>query len=216
MRKCLEAYLVNGASPTVGDAARGTSGDAEAMYEVPDNSWTRRPPGVSSTVDVLVGASALTVSAAASVVRHGRSMVVAVADMALDAPMLPRPLRPRRYLALLAARGVKERDRARRDVIGIVDATVPIVIEQLLRGLDATRALADHVEIDGVTARVELDASARRLNVTAMVHGLEADSPITHLVLESVTARVELDQAAHRLDVDATVMGLRAHRAGAD
>jgi hypothetical protein len=143
-------------------------------------------------------------------------MVVTVADMVLDAPMLPRPLRPRRCLALLAARGVQERDRARRDVIGILDAAVPIAIEQLLRGVDVTRALADHVEIDGVTARVGLDASARRLNVTAMVHGLEADSPVAHVALESVVARVELDEAARRLDVDATVMGLRAHRAGTD
>jgi hypothetical protein len=76
--------------------------------------------------------------------------------------------------------------------------------------------LADHVEIDGVTARLELDASARRLNVTAMVHGLEAGSPVAHVALESVVARVELDEAARRLDVDATVMGLRAHRAGTD
>jgi hypothetical protein len=134
MGKGLEAYVVNGASPTVGDATRGTSGDTDAMYEAPDNSWTRPPPAVSSTVDVLVGASALTVSVTASLVRHGRSMVVTVADMVLDAPMLPRPLRPRRYLALLAARGVKERDRARRDVIGILEATVPIAIEQLLAG----------------------------------------------------------------------------------
>lgn len=83
---------------------------------------------------------------------------------------------------------------------------------QAARGL--ARLTPRQADLDGVVAHVDLDAAARRLDVKAVVKGVDAVTGVMRAHVDTVLARVRLDGATGRLDVRAEVHGLHATRQG--
>ncbi len=171
----------------------------------------------TSGADVLIGAARLAAAVAQEAGRRSRPVVGPLARVALDPPMVPRRLRPQRWLASLAMQGTAQRDASRAWLLGFLDAAVPAAVEQLVQRVDLTGLVLRYVDLDGIVAEVDLDAAAKRLDVNAVVdevdlegavRRVDLDAVVKRVDLDAVVARVDLDRAAGRIDVDAVARRL--------
>ena len=118
--------------------------------------------------------------------------------------VLPRP-GPTAWLDALARRGALRRDRVAREVAELLDVVVPVVAVAVLRRLDLTRLVQEHVDLEGIVDQVDLNSVAERLDVDAVARRIDLDAVVERMDLDAVVGRVDLDSVARRLDLDSLV-----------
>ena len=121
---------------------------------------------------------------------------------------------PADWLESLVRRGAVRREVAEHEIAEALDRLVPLVAVALLRRLDLTKLVEDHVDIERIVEQVDLDAIAQRLDVDAVAARLDLDTVVARVDLDAIARRldldgliatVDLDAVAARLDVDAVI-----------
>ena len=180
---------------------------------------TVRPiPPVDVALDValgVAGVAAHTLAAGRVVVGGLRARTRPLVEVALRPPMVTEALQPATWFSAAARRGAASRGRLVTKAGDVLDAAIPTVVAAVLRTLDLTRIVTEHVDLDRVVESVDLDAAVRRVDLDAIAMRLDVDAVIDRLDLteivrrgvdvDAVVATVDLDAAAARLDVDAVI-----------
>lgn len=155
-----------------------------------------------SPVDVIVGVTASGIGAAAWVAERTWPVAAPVVRLMLDPPGVPQKLRARRWLDVAGDRGAELRAGARPGAERLLDAFVPVLLEEVLRRAHLTELVVRHVDLDAVVAAVDVDAIVRRLDLTTIVlERVDLDA-----VVEAVLEQVDLDAVLDRLDLTAVVL----------
>jgi hypothetical protein len=165
--------------------------------------------------DALLGAGT---TAARLVRRVGRPLVVTPVALLHRTVALVAP----GTAAALERRGRRDRVLLARWWEDLVRA----VVESVLRSLDLTALVREHVGLDEVAAgldvdavvarvdvdalldRVDLDAVVGRVDLDAAVRGVDLDAVVRRVDLDGIAARLDVDRVAARLDLDAVVRRL--------
>jgi hypothetical protein len=165
---------------------------------VVDSASDRAMP--RSAVDVVVGASVDAATVAVALMRRATSVARPVAHLVLDPPLVPAGGRPGRWLVALESHGAARRSVLTPQLTQRLRAIVPVVVQEVLRSVDLTRLLLEHLDVDAVVAEVDVDAVVRRCDVEAVLDRVD----LTGVVL----ARMDLDAlvAAVLEEVDLAVL----------
>ena len=196
--------MMRAAAPTP-DAGRVSSpADRPGGPDAPS-----RDPDPLSVLDLAVGASVSAVAAAVAVGHRVGGVARPLGDALLRPPLLSSRLQPRSWLADLARRGSRRREKVLRDLSAVLDSLVPLVAQELLRRIDLTAVVRQYVDLDVLVAEVDLDGAAVRLDLDAIVRRLDLTRIVRERVdLDYLVGTVDLDTAAARLDVDAVARRL--------
>jgi hypothetical protein len=143
--------------------------------------------------------------------RRAKPLVLPLVRRALDPPLLPLSLRPRRWVDSLGRRGSEERASLLREAGRVLDALVPVVVHGLVRRADLTTVVTRYLDLDDVVARVDLDAAASRLDVNGVARRLDVDAvldrlDLTGLVLDRVDLEVVVRAVLDRIDLTRVVL----------
>jgi hypothetical protein len=123
-----------------------------------------------SRLDVGVAAVSGAASGATAAGRRLVALAKPLADaLVLSPPLVPEPWQPRRLVELLALRGSREREELIRELAAVLDRTVPVVVDELLR-------------------RVDLDAVIARLDLTKLAEDIIASVDLPEIIRESTSA----------------------------
>jgi hypothetical protein len=186
--------------------------DAGAAAPAPEARLSHAEPddishvGIS-LVDAAVGACSLALGTATAVACGMRALLAPVAHAVLNPPApLPPQLHPRHWLGSLGRRGAEARASSRQGIAQLLDALVPVVLEELLRRTDLTDTVVRHVNLTEVVAAVDLDAAAARLDVNAIAGRLDLDAVAGRLDVDAVARRIDIDAVLDRLDLTAVVL----------
>jgi hypothetical protein len=182
--------------------------DVVASASPPEACISSAEPVDISLIDAAVGTCFLVLSAATTVGHRVRPLLEPVAHAVLSPPVLlparlnpravnPRHWNPRHWLESLVRRGAEQRAASQLDISRLLDALVPVAVEELLRRIDLTDVVVRHVNLTEVVAAVDLDAAASRLDVNAIAERLD---------LDAVAGRLDLDAVLDRLDLTAVVL----------
>jgi hypothetical protein len=153
-------------------------------------------------VDLALGASAAAVGAAAAGVRRARPIVGPVAGLVARPPLVPAAYQPAAWAGGLVVRGSAVRRRLLEELDRLTDILAPRVVSEVLRRIDLTDLVLQHVDLDRVVAAVDLDEAVRRVDVEAVVARVDVDEVARRLDVEAVVRRVDVDAVARRLDLD--------------
>lgn len=140
--------------------------------------------------DLAAGAASVSVGTAW---RLGRRMVEAAGPLVrlVGRPAVLAPeLHPATWLAGLALHGSEARSAALEELGRLLDVVVPELAESVLRRIDLTGVVEQHVELDRLVAEVDLDAAAARLDVDAIARRLDLDAVIDRIDLVGLTEMV--------------------------
>jgi hypothetical protein len=156
--------------------------------------------------DVALGAVTRGLALAGRLVRSGASVARPAVGLVLAPPGIPPSLQPGRVAARLGRLGAQQR----RSLVDLasqwLDVVVPVVVEEVVRRLDLTAVVRQHVDLDAVVAAVDLDGAAGRLDVDAVAARLDIDAVLNRLDLTTlVRERVDLDVVVGEVDLDAIV-----------
>ncbi len=153
--------------------------------------------------------SSAPLDAAVALSRSVGAVARPVAALVLHPPLLAEPYHPATLLTDLVRRGAERGGLLLRDLSGLLDLLVPVLIESLVRRLDLTELVRTHVDLDGLVARVDLDAAAGRLDVDAVARRLDIEAVIDRLDLTAIVReRVDLDLVVSGVDLDAVATRL--------
>ncbi|HEY7721608.1 MAG TPA: hypothetical protein VIB11_07190 [Pedococcus sp.] len=134
----------------------------------PDPSARRDPSALP--VDLVLGASALSVALATTAARRMGSVARPVVRRAARAaPGVPPRFQPERLLSSVTSRGASRRAALGADLSRVLDAVVPWAADQALRRLRLTDVVLEHVDLDAVVAAVDVEAVLDRVDLTAVV-----------------------------------------------
>jgi uncharacterized protein YjbI with pentapeptide repeats len=167
----------------------------------PDPSARRDPSALP--VDLVLGASALSVALATTAARRMGSVARPVVRRAARAaPGVPPRFQPERLLSSVTSRGASRRAALGADLSRVLDAVVPWAADQALRRLRLTDVVLEHVDLDAVVAAVDVEAVLDRVDLTAVVlQRVDLDALVT-----AVLDRVDLTAVVlQRVDLDALV-----------
>jgi uncharacterized protein YjbI with pentapeptide repeats len=167
----------------------------------PDPSARRDPSALP--VDLVLGASALSVALATTAARRMGSVARPVVRLAARAaPGVPPRFQPERLLSSVTSRGASRRAALGADLSRVLDAVVPWAADQALRRLRLTDVVLEHVDLDAVVAAVDVEAVLDRVDLTAVVlQRVDLDALVT-----AVLDRVDLTAVVlQRVDLDALV-----------
>jgi hypothetical protein len=118
-----------------------------AIFPLPPVS--RLDVGVAAVSGVVGGATA----AGRRLVALGKPLAEA---LVLSPPLVPESYQPRRVVELLALRGSQQRQDLTRELAAVLDRTVPLVMDEVLR----------RVDLDAVIARLDLAKLAEEVIAT--------------------------------------------------
>ena len=154
-----------------------------------------------------------TVAGASAVGRHVGRLGGPVVRAVLWPPLLAPGRQPGSWLAALARRGSEQRDSGVRDLSGLVDLLVPVLLREVLRRVDLTATVRENVDLDSLVSGVDLDAVAARLDVDAVAGRLDLDAVVDRLDLTTlVREKVDLDLLVGTVDIDAVAARLDVDR----
>jgi hypothetical protein len=108
-------------------------------------------------------------------------------------------------VAALVRRGRRERVLLARWVDRLLREVVALVVDALLRTVDLTALVREHVALDEVAAGLDVDAVAARVDVDAIVARVDLDAAVRRVDLDAIVRRLDLDRAVVRVDVEAVV-----------
>lgn len=157
-------------------------------------------------VDAAFGIVGLTVATAGQLGRRIQSLAQPVARAALRPDILPPRLQPATVVDALVRRGAGYRAEARHDVAILLDQLVPRLVTEVLRRVDLTQLVLQHVDLNRVVLNVDVDALATRVDLEAVLDRLDLTEIVRrHVDLDGLVAVVDLDAAAAQLDLDAVI-----------
>jgi hypothetical protein len=185
------------------------------LVVVPSPPRSASLAAASEALDVVVGVSGLAVTSIVAVGRQAAHVGGPVVHLVLHPPVVPAQYQPATWLAALAGRGAVERRTGQRTLAGLLDVVVPAVLAEVLRRIDLTATVRDHVDIDGLVAGVDIDAVAARLDIDAVIDRMDltalvrervdVDLIVSTVDLDAAVARVDIDAIAQRLDISAVI-----------
>ncbi len=165
------------------------------------------PPAESvSVVDVTLGASSLAVGVTAYAAERLGSVLEPAARLLLRPPLLPQRLQPARLLVGLGRSGAERSVAIRRDLVGLLDALVPLVLREVLQRVDLTETVIRYVDLDRVVATVDLDVAVSRVDIDAAAKGLDLDAVAGRLDVDAVAGRLDIESIIARLDLTGIVL----------
>jgi hypothetical protein len=146
------------------------AGDVDGFAGPDDVPMPNHAPGRRPRLDVGVAAVTGVVGGAASAGRRLVALGKPVAEtLVLSPPLVPAPYQPRRLVELLAVRGSQQRDDLIREVAALLDRTVPVVVDEVLR-------------------RIDLDAVIARLDLAKLAEEVIASVDLPEIIRESTGA----------------------------
>jgi hypothetical protein len=173
-----------------------------------------RAARVQERSDAVVGAAAVLAGGA---VGAGRLLVRVSAPgvrLALEPPLVPHAVRPRRLVEAATRRGRAERLAARRAVEQAVAVLVPAVVARLTELVPISDLIKQSVDIDALVADVDIDAIAARIDVEAIIARIDLGA-----LAEEVIATVDLPGIIRQSSgamTSESVRGARMHAIEAD
>jgi hypothetical protein len=127
------------------------------------------------------------------------------------------------FLRTLDDRWREEQPRGEEAATSFVHALVPEIVNAALDQIDLTELVVEHVDLDRILARVDLNAVIERVDIgrileridlndviervdlDRIVRGIDVQAIVDRIPLDAVVARVDLNQVAARIDVDEIV-----------
>ncbi|MFB9876814.1 hypothetical protein ACFFMN_02625 [Planobispora siamensis] len=161
----------------------------------------KAPGGPDRAFDIVVGTGSLVGEGLGRVGRLVMTVTRPVARMVLHPPVLAPRYHPARWVEEAADRGRRVRLRGERDLERVVDALVPVVVEQALRRLDLTAVVAENVDLDALVAGVDLDAAAAHIDLGAAAARIDLDEAAARIDVDAIAARIDLDAIIARIDL---------------
>ncbi|GJF03092.1 hypothetical protein [Pseudonocardia sp. D17] len=162
----------------------------------------------STTERLLLGVGG---GAARLVWRAGRPLRFATTTLANGAVATVTFVAPRTTAALVR-RGRRDRVLLARWWNDLFRLVVGQVVDALLRAVDLTSLVREHVEIDALAAGLDVDAVVARVDLDAVVARLDLDAVVRRLDLDAVVRRLDLDAVIAGVDLDAAVAGVDLER----
>ena len=153
-------------------------------------------------IDVAVAVSARAVEVASGATRLAGSVLRPVAGSMLRPRGVPGRLQPGRWLAAVSREGEARRVTLRLDLSRMLDALVPVVLDEALRRAHLTDLVLRHLDLDRAVAAVDLDAAAERLDVSRVIDRID----LTAVVLEGVDLDVLIQAVLDRVDLTSVVL----------
>lgn len=152
-------------------------------------------------------ASATPAVAAARTTTHGLSAVARpLMSVVLSPPLVPAALRPGRALERLADSGARRRQEAQRELGAVLDRLVPAVLDRLLRHVDLTRIVVEHVDLEAIVHRVDMATMATDVIATLDLPEIIRESTsavssetVRQVRMRGISADEAIGRAAHRL-----------------
>jgi hypothetical protein len=103
-------------------------------------------------------------------------------------PLVPQPLQPGRSLARLADLGGRRRQEVQSELGAVLDRLVPALVDRVLRHVDLTRIVREHVDVESLVATIDLEAIVRRLDMATMATDIIATLDLPEIIRESTSA----------------------------
>ncbi len=153
-------------------------------------------------IDVAVAVSARAVGVASAATRLAGSVLRPVAGSMLRPRGVPGRLQPGRWLAAVSREGEARRVTLRLDLSRMLDALVPVVLDEALRRAHLTDLVLRHLDLDRAVAAVDLDAAAERLDVSRVIDRID----LTAVVLEGVDLDALILAILDRIDLTSLVL----------
>jgi hypothetical protein len=167
--------------------------------DVPESA----PPALLELLDGVTGALVTVVTALDRVASGLRPAVVP--GLSRMGRLLPRRARPGPGWQMLVRHGRTVRTSTGLDALRALDVLVPLVTREVVRRLDLTELIREHVDLDALVRAVDLDAAARGLDLDAVVDRLDVAAVVDRVDLDSAAAGLDVDAVAARIDVDAVL-----------
>jgi len=168
-----------------------------------------------SLLDVALGVASQAVATVGAVGRGFQSLAEPIAHAVLQPPIIAPRWHPATWLSGVARRGSFRRGEVEQALAEVLDVIVPRIAAAVVRRLDLTELVTDHVDIDRILLQVDLDTAASRLDIDAVASRLDIEAVVGRLDLTEIARRgldlnglvaiVDLDAAAARLDIDAVI-----------
>jgi len=127
------------------------------------------------------------------------------------------------FLRTLDDRWHEEQPRGEEAATAFVDALVPEIVNAALDQIDLTDLVVEHVDLDRILARVDLNAVIERVDIgrileridlndviervdlDRIMRGIDVQAIVDRIPLDEVVARLDLNQVAARIDIDEIV-----------
>jgi len=129
-----------------------------------------------------------------------------VRSVVLFPPLVPEALKPGRSLARLADRGARRRQDAQRDLGEALDRLVPAALDLVLRHVDLTRIVVEHVDLEAIVHRVDMATMATDIIATLDLPEIIRESTsavssetVRQVRMRGISADEAVGRAAHRL-----------------
>lgn len=103
-------------------------------------------------------------------------------------PMVPARLQPGRPLAALAALGGRRRREVQRELGALIDRLLPAGVDLLLRHVDLTRMVREHVDVNSLIATVDFEAVVDQIDMATMATDIIATLDLPEIIRESTSA----------------------------
>lgn len=160
-------------------------------------------PGQVSAVDLAVLATTSAARVVGGTARQAGRLLRPGVRLALRPPLLPAALHPQRWLESMNAVGAARRDALHRRLTALLDALVPVVVEEVVRRARLTDLVIEHLDLERIVATVDLDAAIERVDVGRVVDRVDVAPVVDRVDLDAVVGRVDLDAVVGRVDLDA-------------
>jgi hypothetical protein len=157
-------------------------------------------------VDVAVAVAAGALRVASGLGRRVTPALAPVAQRALRPPLVPERLQPAVYLQAASRAGEERRERLREDLVRLLDALVPVVVDEVVRRARLTDVVLRYVDLDQVVAAVDLDAAVAKVDVGAVVERVDLDRAVDRVDIDAAAARLDIDAVLDRVDLTAVVL----------
>ncbi len=162
-------------------------------------------PEARLALDVALGVAGVTVGAAVVAVRTVHRVTAPVTRVLWRPPLVPARFHPATVFADLARTGGADREALTRQVDGLLDGWVPVIVAMILERIDLTRLVEENVDLDQIVSTVDLDAAVARVDLDAAVRRVDLDAAVELVDVEAVIERVDLDAIVATVDLDAAV-----------
>jgi hypothetical protein len=150
----------------------------------------------AALLDVALGVAAFAAGTAHAIGRRADSVARPVVRVVMHPPLVSSRYHPATWMAGLADLGSHQRREVEIDLSRLLDRLLPAALEQVLRRVDLTAVVKQHVDLDAVVAEVDLDKAVARVDLDAVARRLD---------LDAVAGRLDVDAVARRLDVGAVL-----------
>ena len=106
-------------------------------------------------------------------------------------------------LRFLDGRWQAEEASTQRAADSFVSGMIPEVAGAVLRQVDLTGLVREHVDLNEVAADLDVDAIVARVDMDAIVRRIDLDAIVARIDVDAIVAKVDLDAIVRRIDLGA-------------